>query len=273
MLVPLKEPKFSHKECHMSCEVLNRDGDPTFIFTCDHASNALPDGYGSLGLSASEFERHIAWDIGAGEVVRQLAHRFGSPAILARYSRLLIDLNRGIDDPTLIMKISDGAIVPDNHPIEGAEIQKRIDDYYLPYHGEISQVIDRALDQGKIPVLISIHSFTKSWKDRQRPWHVGLLWDRDNRVTGPLIDNFARNEKIVVGDNQPYSGELSGDSMYTHGTMRGLPHALIEIRQDLISGPEGIMNWVDRIEGALTEVMQSPEIFEVREFGSHSDAP
>jgi predicted N-formylglutamate amidohydrolase len=257
----------------MSCEVLNRDGDPTFIFTCDHASNALPDGYGLLGLSASEFERHIAWDIGAGEVVRQLAHRFGSPAILARNSRLLIDLNRGIDDPTLIMKISDGAIVPGNHPIEDTEIQKRIDDYYLPYHREVSKVVDGALGQGKVPVLISIHSFTKSWKDRQRPWHVGLLWDRDNRVTGPLIEKFAQDETIVVGDNQPYSGELAGDSMYTHGTKRGLPHALIEIRQDLISAPEGIANWTDRIEDALAEIVPSSELFEVQKFGSHSDAP
>ncbi|TNE57379.1 MAG: N-formylglutamate amidohydrolase [Alphaproteobacteria bacterium] len=255
----------------MSCEVLNREGDPTFIFLCDHASNLVPEAYGSLGLEASEFERHIAWDIGAADVVRGLAAYFGAPAVLAKYSRLLIDLNRGVDDPTLIMKISDGAIVPGNHPISEDEVARRIDTYYVPYHDAVATLIDGVLAQGRVPVLISVHSFTRYWKTRERPWHVGLLWDRDNRVVEPLIEFFSRDKELVVGDNQPYSGELAGDTMYNHGTRRGLPHALIEIRQDLISAPEGVEAWIGRIADALAHVKTLQSIFEVRHFGSHSD--
>lgn len=255
----------------MSCEVLNREGDPTFIFLCDHASNVVPEAYGSLGLEASEFDRHIAWDIGAAGVVRGLATHFQAPAVLARYSRLLIDLNRGVDDPTLIMKISDGAIVPGNHPICDAEVAQRIEAYYHPYHDTVAALIDEVLAKGRVPVLISVHSFTRYWKTRERPWHVGLLWDRDNRVVLPLIESFSKDENLVVGDNQPYSGELAGDTMYTHGTRRGLPHALIEIRQDLISSPEGITEWIERIADALAQIKTLQSIFEVRHFGSHSD--
>ncbi|TNE41019.1 MAG: N-formylglutamate amidohydrolase [Alphaproteobacteria bacterium] len=255
----------------MSCEVLNRDGDPTFIFLCDHASNVVPDDYGSLGLEPCEFERHIAWDIGAADVVRGLAAHFQAPAVLARYSRLLIDLNRGVDDPTLIMKISDGAIVPGNHPISESEIEKRIAAYYTPYHDAVSDLIDDVLAKGRVPVLISVHSFTRYWKTRERPWHVGLLWDRDDRVVDPLITFFSKDRALVVGDNQPYSGELAGDTMYNHGTRRGLPHALIEIRQDLVSTPEGVEEWIRRIADALAHTKTLQSIFEVRHFGSHSD--
>lgn len=257
----------------MSCEVLNRDGDARFILLCDHASNALPDEYGTLGLSGHEYDRHIAWDIGAGEVTRALAERFSAPSVLAQYSRLLIDLNRGIDDPTLIMKISDGAIVPGNHPITEDEVQSRIDDYYLPYHGSVSTLIDEALAKNQVPLLISIHSFTEKWKSRARPWHVGLLWDRDNRVVDPFIEEFSKDPSLVVGDNQPYSGELAGDTMYTHGTLRGLPHVLIEIRQDLISSQAGVQEWTKRIGQAMGAIEARPEIFEIQHFGSHSHQP
>ena len=255
----------------MSYDISNESGDPTFVFLCDHASNALPAEYGTLGVAEEEFERHIAWDIGAAAVVHGLASRFGAPAITAHYSRLLVDLNRGIDDPTLIMKLSDGAIVPGNHFVDEAEVAHRVKTYYQPYHDAITSVIDKAIAAGQVPLLISLHSFTQSWKGQHRPWHIGLLWDRDGRVVHPLMTYFRKEASLIVGDNQPYSGELAGDTLYTHGTQRGLPHALLELRQDLVDTPEGVEGWVDRIEAGLRDLLKSPDIWAVQQFGSHSD--
>jgi predicted N-formylglutamate amidohydrolase len=204
------------------------------IFVCDHASNALPQGYGTLGLEDGTFATHIAYDIGAAEVARTLAGAFQAPAVLARWSRLLIDLNRGRDDPTLVMQLSDGHIIPGNRDVPPAEISKRLAAFHAPYHAAIEAEIARSHAVGIVPAIVSIHSFTPVWKGKKRPWEIGVLWDRDARLASPLLAGLAR-ARFSVGDNQPYSGELENDCLYVHGTMNGLPHALIEIRQDLIA--------------------------------------
>jgi predicted N-formylglutamate amidohydrolase len=200
------------------------------LFLCDHASNALPEPYGDLGLDPSLFRTHIASDIGAAEVTRTLAGIFEAPAVLARWSRLLIDLNRGEDDHTLVMKLSDGNIVPGNRGADAAEIASRVASFHAPYHARIETELAKI---ASVPVLISMHSFTPAWKGRARPWEVGVLWDRDARLAKPLMARLAQ-AGFAVGDNEPYSGELENDCLYRHGTMNGLPHVLIEIRQDMI---------------------------------------
>jgi predicted N-formylglutamate amidohydrolase len=204
------------------------------IFVCDHASSLLPKPYGTLGLDASLFNTHIARDIGAAEVTRALAAAFGAPAILARWSRLLVDLNRGADDPTLVAKLSDGAIIPGNASADASEIERRIAEFHVPYHDAIAAVIERSRAHRQVPVLISMHSFTPIWKGKERPWQFGILWDRDSRLAKPLIAAL-RAAGFSVGDNEPYSGELENDCMHRHGTANGLPHVLIEIRQDLVA--------------------------------------
>src|ERR1700687_420742 len=114
-------------------------GDSALLFVCDHASNALPQDYGTLGLDAVLFDTHIASDIGAAEVTRALATEFKAAAILARWSRLLIDLNRGVDDPTLVMKLSDGSIIPGNAGADETQITRRIEAFHAPYHALIAQ--------------------------------------------------------------------------------------------------------------------------------------
>lgn len=228
------------------------------ILLCDHARNALPPEYGALGLPPGEFERHIAYDIGAEAVTRGLAARLEAIALLAGYSRLLIDPNRGLDDPTLIMKLSDGAVVPGNRDIDDAERQRRIDRYYLPYHTAITQEIEALIAARIRPILVSIHSFTPAWKDVRRPWHAGILWDRDGRLPRLLLAGLRRDTSLVVGDNEPYHGALEGDTLNTHGTKRGLAHALIEIRQDLIADQSGVDEWVDRLALILEPVMKEP---------------
>ncbi|MCB1509868.1 MAG: N-formylglutamate amidohydrolase, partial [Hyphomicrobiaceae bacterium] len=192
--------------------------DAGLIVLCDHASNALPPEYGTLGLASAQFARHIAYDIGAAAVTRHIAEAFGAPALLTHYSRLLIDPNRGEDDPTLIMRLSDGAIVPGNRHLDAEERERRVSRYYRPYHMAISGVVDRALAVGRPPMLLSIHSFTESWKGVARPWQIGILWDEDPRLAHALLDGFSAGGDLVVGDNQPYSGKLPGDTMWKHGT-------------------------------------------------------
>ena len=227
------------------------------IFLCDHASNRLPEEYGTLGLDIALMATHIASDIGAAAVTRALAARFGAPAVLARWSRLLIDLNRGEDDPTLVMKLSDGSIIPGNRVVGGDELADRIARFHAPYHARIAEEIDAQTGRGAVPVLISMHSFTPLWKRFARPWEVGVLWDRDARLARPLIDTLTR-AGFRVGDNEPYSGELENDCLYRHGTMNGLPHVLIEIRQDLIADAASATAFADRlapvIETALAEM-------------------
>ncbi len=248
------------------------EGDPDhgLIFLCDHAENRLPAGYGTLGLPPAEFERHIAFDPGAGAVTRGLAERLGAPAILSTFSRLLIDPNRGEDDPTLIMRLSDGAIVPGNHHVDAAERARRLALYHAPYHAEIERKIARSIASGTIPALVSIHSFTPVWRGRGRPWQVGVLWDADPRLARPLVERLAADTRLVVGDNEPYSGALIRDSMYRHGTRRGLAHGLIELRQDMIGDEAGAGEWVERLAPILADLNGLPELHEIRHYGSRA---
>jgi predicted N-formylglutamate amidohydrolase len=189
-------------------------------------------------------------------VAERLAEMLGAPALLSRFSRLLIDPNRGLDDPTLIMQVSDGLIIPGNAGLDEAAVTARINRYYAPYHGAIERAIDAAISAGKPPVIVSVHSFTQAWKGVARPWSVGVLWDKDPRLALPLLEGFRAIPGIVVGDNTPYTGQLKGDTLYRHGTGRGLAHALIEVRQDLILGPEGQAEWATRLADVLRKVMR-----------------
>lgn len=224
------------------------------LFVCDHASNALPPGYGSLGLEPALFATHIARDIGAAVVTRALAEAFGAPAVLARWSRLLIDLNRGPDDPTLIMKLSDGSVIPGNAGADAAETGRRIQDFHAPYHHAIEAQIAELRVQGRVPVIVSMHSFTPVWRGVPRPWEIGILWDRDGRLAQPLIKEFQR-DGFVVGDNEPYDGELENDCLYRHGTMHGFPHVLIEMRQDLVGDEVAARTMAARIKPVLDRAL------------------
>ena len=247
------------------------------LLLCDHAENTIPPPYGTLGLTAEDLGRHIAYDIGAAGVTEHLARALGAPALLTGFSRLLIDPNRGRDDPTLIMQLSDGRVVPGNAVLDDAEIETRIARYYDPYHGAIDAAIDAAVAIGKPPVLLAIHSFTQAWKSVPRPWHVAVLWDKDPRVAGALLRELAALPGITVGDNVPYSGQLKGDTLYQHGTMRGLAHALIEIRQDLILSPAGQEEWAGKLAAVVRKVLACPSLgptlHEVEHYGSNTDGP
>lgn len=225
------------------------------LLLCDHASNVLPSSYGTLGLGAADMQRHIAYDIGAAALTRGLAARLGVPAILSWYSRLLIDLNRGSDDPTLIMRLSDGSVVPGNALIDAAEREQRIRRYHEPYHNAVSRLLDAAKRDGASPALLSVHSFTPVWRGIPRPWHAGVMSASDRRLAEPLLLGLRAAGDVVVGDNEPYSGALKNDTLRRHGAGRGLASAGLEVRQDLLGDEGGVGDWVDRLARVLKQIL------------------
>jgi predicted N-formylglutamate amidohydrolase len=233
--------------------------DAGVLLVCDHARNAFPPGYGTLGLPAEALERHIAYDIGAAWMTRRLAARLEAPAVLSTFSRLLIDPNRGSDDPTLVMRYSDGAIVPGNARIDEDEIDRRRRLYWQPYRDAVHAETESMLSSGEPPALVSIHSFTPVWRGWNRPWKIGALWDDDPRLTRALLvalaeDGLAADE---IGDNEPYSGGLVGDTIDSVAKPRGLANVLIEVRQDLVATKSTAEAWADRLARLLGPLLHA----------------
>jgi predicted N-formylglutamate amidohydrolase len=224
------------------------------LLICDHATNRVPASVagGDLGLAAEEMARHIAYDIGARGVALELARITGAPALLTRFSRLVIDPNRGEDDPTLVMRLYDGTIIPANRQVTRDEVERRLEAWHRPYH----RAIDAAIARMGRPALVSIHSYTPQLRGRPpRPWQVGVLWHHDGRLAGPLLERLGA-QGYCVGDNEPYSGQLEGDTMSRHGTARGLAHVLIELRQDLIATPGDQALWAARLAPIIEEAIE-----------------
>ena len=226
-----------------------------WLITCDHASNTVPPqiNSGCLGLSPADMERHIACDVGAAGVALELTQHLDSPAILSNFSRLVIDPNRGEDDPTLLMKLYDGTIIPGNRHADLCEIEKRLDLCYRPYHAALKRLSERA---GM--VLLSIHSFTPRLEGRPpRPWEVGVLHADDDRLAKPLIAALAAQGGAPVGENQPYGGHLPGDAVERHALSDGRPNVLIELRNDLIKKESGQIEWAARLAPVLSDSLRS----------------
>lgn len=252
--------------------------DSGLLLLCDHASNALPPSYGRLGLAEAQFERHIAYDIGAATATRTMAAILRAPALMTTYSRLLIDPNRGADDPTLVMRVSDGAIVPGNARVSPEEIALRIARYWKPYRDRIDAVLDTMAATGVVPAIVSMHSFTPSMKGVARPWHIGLLWDDDARLAGPLVRALGTEPCLqpaatLVGDNEPYDGALPGDTIDSHATRRGLANVLVEIRQDLIGDEASASTWGVRLARLLAPILEDADLHRVIHHPSRAGRP
>ena len=221
-----------------------------WLITCDHATNRVPDwiGGGDLGIAAPDMARHIAYDVGAAGLSRALAQRLDAPAILSDFSRLVIDPNRGEDDPTLLMRIYDGTVIPANRSADAAERERRLDRLYRPYH----QAYAALADAHPRRAICAIHSFTRQLRGRpRRPWSVAVLYShRDERLGPPLIRE-CRDMGWVTGDNEPYSGHLDGDSIDRHALAHGRPNVLIEVRNDLIEDAAGQDLWAERLAGVM----------------------
>lgn len=249
--------------------LVNEAGAAPVVLLCDHASNAIPAALGTLGLDEAARARHIAWDIGAAEVTRLLAEMLDAPALLSGYSRLVIDCNRALDDPTSSRQISDGTIVPGNRGLDDAARGARADACYRPYHRAVTEVIEQVTARDLMPVIVSVHSCTPVMKGFERPWHIGVLSNTDRRMTDLVIAELSRDSALCIGDNQPYSGlDPHGYTIETHALPSGWPNALLEIRQDLIDTRHGIQHWAELIGAALRKVLEHPAMTGARRAGA-----
>lgn len=247
-------------------EIVNPEGQTPVLLVCDHATRFIPRALRSLGLDEAALTRHIAWDIGIAEVTRLLARRLDAPAVCSHFSRLIVDPNRQFDNPTLVPELSDGTVVPGNRGLSEAQRAARIDTFFRPYHAAIAAQIDSMMVGERAPALISMHSFTPIMHGLQRPWEIGILWNRDPRLPRPLMDRL-RAEGLSVGDNEPYSGaDGHGYTQHIHGDRRGLANALIEVRQDLIDTQHGAADWAERLGAALVEVLRDPALYRVEHY-------
>jgi len=232
--------------------VYNAGGRSQFLLVADHAGRAIPRALGRLGVPETELKRHIAWDIGIAGVGRILSDALGATLIQQNYSRLVIDCNRPPGMPASIPQISELTKIPGNVDLSETDKARRAKEIFWPYHERIETEL-RVRHRGRrATVLIALHSFTPTFKGEARPWHVALLYNRDPRLSRYLIALLKKEAGLVVGNNEPYFVNDSTD--YTgphHGERHGLPHALIEIRQDLIAEEKGQHNWAMRLARLL----------------------
>jgi predicted N-formylglutamate amidohydrolase len=239
-------------------EVEGRDGPSAFFIVCDHGGNAIPGALGSLGLSPGQLTRHIAWDIGAAGVARRLGAALGATTVWQRYSRLVIDCNRPPGAPDSIVLASERIPIPGNEGLGSEAAESRAREIFHPYHDEIRGALDRRQAEGRPTILVAMHSFTPSFLNVARPWHVGVLHNRDARLASPLLGALRDEGDLVVGDNEPYAaGELTDYSIVQHGERRGLPHVELEIRQDLIADERGQAAWAARFARLLPLAVQA----------------
>lgn len=243
---------------------VDADADAQCLFVCDHASPHVPNALQNLGLDPSVLERHVAWDIGSAAVARQLSARFRAPLVMSGYSRLVIDVNRHLDDASSIPVESDGFPIPGNRKLSPEAAAQRAELFFWPYHRAIAKQIDGIRKQGRVPALISVHSFTPQFGDAARPWHVGVLWHEDGRIAQPLMERLGARPGVCVGDNQPYSARNPyGYTIYSHAETEGLPHVLIELRQDLIASAAGAAEWAEVLGDAFVDILKDPDIYRI----------
>jgi predicted N-formylglutamate amidohydrolase len=231
---------------------VNENGASVFFLTCDHGGRAFPRRLGRLGLAEADSFRHIAWDIGIAEVGRRLSAALDAALIVQTYSRLVIDCNRDPSVPSSIPEVSEDTEIPGNHNLSEAERTARREAIFRPYHDRIADALDRRQAQGRASVLVALHSFTPVFLGVSRPWEIGVLFNRDERLARPLIELLRADGDLVMGENEPYRvTDLTDYTVPVHGERRGLPHVEIEIRQDLIPEPAGQTAWAGRLARLL----------------------
>jgi predicted N-formylglutamate amidohydrolase len=239
--------------------ILRPQGGSRFVLLCDHASNHVPAELLDLGLPAHELARHIAWDLGAAGVARNLAELLDAPAILCGTSRLVIDCNRQLDAPSLIPAVSDGTPVPGNAGLDAASRTTRIERWFRPYHDAIESVLLERAARGMECIVISIHSMTPSLDGRSRPWQIALSSHADRRFTEPVLAALRAPGDITVGDNEPYCIDPAIDySIPFHALRCGLLHLQVEFRQDEIPDAAAQHHWALRLAGVLGSCADAP---------------
>jgi predicted N-formylglutamate amidohydrolase len=229
---------------------LDGGGASPYVLLCEHASNHIPEAYAGLGLRPRDLERHIAWDIGAADLARELSRRLDAPLFLSGYSRLLIDCNRPPGAPTSIPPRSEDTDIPGNLDLPPGEPARREAAYFAPFHAAVAGLLDRRAAAGRRTIVVGVHSFTPVFLGVARPWLAGVLYGRAERFGRALVGRLAAElGPEVVGDNEPYriEPEQHDYTVPVHGDARGLDAALLEVRQDLIATAAEAEAWAARL--------------------------
>lgn len=241
--------------------VQNAGAASPFLLVCDHAGRAVPRALGDLGLPPEAFEGHIAWDIGALALSRQIAKRLGATLIHQAYSRLVIDCNRAPHHPSSIVEVSDGWTIPGNRDLSPNEVQARIDQVHTPYHERIAAEIVAREAAGRATLLVCVHSFTPvlATTGAPRPWHVGILHGPNSPASLAMLERLRGEPGLVVGDNEPYAMDGTDYTAPRHAWDRGADVVEIEVRQDLISDPAGVQAFADLFSRLLPAIAEQDE--------------
>jgi predicted N-formylglutamate amidohydrolase len=233
------------------------------VIICDHASNCVPESLKNLGLARKVLQKHIAWDPGTETIGRYMQKALGTPLVLASYSRLVVDLNRGHDNDECMRDTSDGVKIPGNKGLSKAQGKRRLDEIFWPYHDAVDAEIERFLRKGTIPLLMSIHSFTPVMKGFKRPWHIGVMWNRERAIAKKLVALLRKNNpKLTIGENKPYSLKDAGlgkDSIRRHAGKYKIPHIVLEFRQDLVGTKAGALKFAKILHESAAPVLANLE--------------
>jgi len=230
-------------------------GSSDLFLTCDHAGRRIPKRLGQLGLADAEMDRHIAYDIGAKAVAIALADALDATLVSQVYSRLVIDCNRDPAVASSIPEISELTEIPGNLRLTEGQRAARRAEIFQPYHDAIAAALDARAARAQPTALVSVHSFTPVYKGEVRPWHAGLLYNRDARLSLILKQLLEDEGGLIIGDNQPYFvSDLTDYTIPVHAERRGLPYLELEIRQDLIATEAGQREWADRLTRLLPQV-------------------
>jgi len=240
----------------------NDHGSAQAVLVADHASPFFPAAMNQLGLADWVIERHVAWDIGSDELTRFLADELDAQAILAGFSRLIVDPNRRLDDPTAFVEVSDGIAIPGNFELDERHKALRARSFFNPYHDAITAKLESFTNRDIFPAMISIHTCTPEFDRIVRPWHIGVMWDKDPRIPLPLMECLRQMDEVCIGDNEPYSGSHPHDfTIDYHAEPAGLPHVGIEVRQDLVSDSNGARKWAGILADAFREVLADGSLY------------
>ena len=252
----------SASEATQAFEIVNPEASARVVLTCDHAGNHVPPAFDDLGLQGDRLNEHIAWDIGAAALTRQLAGQLDASAVMATHSRLFIDPNRKLGSADSILRVSDGVEVPGNQNVAPEEAGLRADLSFWPYHHEVEKALHLSEYRKGTVAYVAVHSFTPSMAGATRPWDIGVLYGRDDRMAKPVLAALRQVDGICVGDNQPYSAtHPPGYGLEAYGTSAGRPHVMVEIRQDLLLTAQGIERWAQILTDALRGMLDDESLF------------
>ncbi len=242
--------------------VIRPDAASPFLLVCDHAGNRIPKRLGTLGVSEVDRRRHIAWDVGAAEMAQGVSERLDAPLVLQTYSRLVIDCNRDPKVESAMPLVSEITEIPGNRDLDPREVEARIAEIFRPYHERIAAMMDARAAAGQLTVLVALHSFTPYFEGLgARPGHIGILYNRDDRLSRIMLELLSAEPGLTVGDNEPY--KISDETDYTipfHGERRGVVHVEIEVRHDELETGDDRLAWAERLADVLRHAAERLEI-------------